>query len=84
MEEISYPQASPAVLPTPRIAWNSVMAVVLSTALLAIGIAGLMIAAVMMLPKLAAGSAIIRRFRTWCWFHTRCGRTRPGKSPGKR
>jgi biotin transport system substrate-specific component len=36
MEEISYPQGTPAVLHTPRIAWNTVMAVVLSTALLAI------------------------------------------------
>jgi biotin transport system substrate-specific component len=36
MEEISYPQATPAALPTPRIAWNTVMAVLLSTALLAI------------------------------------------------
>jgi biotin transport system substrate-specific component len=36
MKEISYPRATPTVLPTPRIAWNTVMAVVLSTALLAI------------------------------------------------
>jgi biotin transport system substrate-specific component len=36
MEEISYPQATPAVLPTPSIAWNTAVPVVLSTALLAI------------------------------------------------
>jgi biotin transport system substrate-specific component len=36
MEEISYPQGAPAVLHTSRIAWNTAMAVVLSTALLAI------------------------------------------------
>jgi biotin transport system substrate-specific component len=36
MQEISYPQGTPAVLPTSRIAWNTAIAVVLSTALLAI------------------------------------------------
>ena len=42
------------------------------------------IAAAMMPPKSAAGSATIRRLRIACWFHTRSGRIRPGKSPGRR